>query len=455
MTKLYKKMIPLFAFLALMIQVGAQTTVPSIISSNQVWTAANSPYLVYQNTLVKPGVQVKVEPGTVIKSNGKVRIIVDGEFIADGTFDSVIVMDSVNFEFNKVSGGYNFKTNTGSYFDYCHIKGGGTSSIYIIKLNSVSMSISNCKFTNTYYSIYGTNGSYDTTMVRIVRTIFEGDGSGYAANITGNCAHLEMDECYVKNMCGLYPPANFKMTRSTIIGQSCYSAIRIMRGGPYYRGHAYIRCNTFKNFKGGVFESFYLDSFNTIDLTNNTFDTADYFLSLYAGNIGNTAKLNMNKNNFMYSRQSDVKFSASSSAGIYKTYDLQDNYWGTTDTNDIKASIHDYLDDITIMALVDYSNFRTSYNTICSEEFTSIKNNRLAQLKVYPNPANGSLNIDFENETERTIRLYDGMGRLVIEIKSLDETVALDVSGLGNGAYAMMVLEDGKYVYSGKVMIAH
>ncbi|MCC6818697.1 MAG: T9SS type A sorting domain-containing protein [Bacteroidia bacterium] len=455
MTKLYKKILSVLLTLSIATGMSAQTTVPSIISSNQVWTAAGSPYYVGQNTLIKPGATVSIQPGAIVKGVKNIAIIVQGTLIADGTFDSVIVMDSINFDFSQVSGGYNFNTSSGSYFNYCWFKGFGLSGTNLIKLNSVSMMISNCRFTNVYYSIYGANGSYDTTKVRIVRSFFDGSGYGYPASIYGTCALLEMDECLVKNMCGLIAPANITLTRCTFIGQACNSAIRLMNGNRSYAGNAYIRCNTFKNFKGGVFESFYLDSFNTIDLTNNTFDSSEFFLGLYAGNINNTAKLVMNKNNFLFSRQYDVKFSANSSPGIYKIYDLQDNYWGSTDTNDIKNEIYDYDDNITIMALVDYSNFRTSYNYLCSEEFTSVSNQSIQALKIYPNPANTLFNLEFSSETDRIIRLYDMMGRVVLEVNDMNTLIELNVSELNNGTYAIMVSSEGKTSMVGKVIVAH
>ncbi|MBL7837379.1 MAG: hypothetical protein JNM67_07680, partial [Bacteroidetes bacterium] len=110
MTKLYKKI--LFALVGFSLStLYAQTTVPAIISANQTWTAAGSPYLITQNTWIKPGVTLDIEPGVKVKSNGVHRVIVDGTVVADGTFDSVIMMDSMYFEFTKTSGGYNFNTN--------------------------------------------------------------------------------------------------------------------------------------------------------------------------------------------------------------------------------------------------------------------------------------------------------------------------------------------------------
>ena len=44
----------------------AQTTVPAIIDSSQVWTNAGSPYYINQNTLIDSNSSVVVLPGVEI-----------------------------------------------------------------------------------------------------------------------------------------------------------------------------------------------------------------------------------------------------------------------------------------------------------------------------------------------------------------------------------------------------
>ena len=72
-------------------QIQAQTTVPALITSNQIWTAAGSPYLINQNTYLDTGVSVKVMPGAVITGSGSYTTLsINGEFQVLGNKDSLV-----------------------------------------------------------------------------------------------------------------------------------------------------------------------------------------------------------------------------------------------------------------------------------------------------------------------------------------------------------------------------
>lgn len=456
MTKIYKKSLVLVASLMLTFNLMAQTTVSSIISSNQTWTAAGSPYIVSQNTLIQSGVKVEVKPGAVVQFTGSFKILIDGEFSADGKFDSIIVMDKVYLEYRKGSVGYNFATGSGSHFNYCWFKGAGIGGTNTIKLNEVSLFVSNSRFSNCYYAIQNSYSSTDTTKIRIVRSIFESDnGYGYPTNISGAKVKLEMDECLVRNQCGMINPPNFKMTRSTVLNQACYSPIRLMGGSNGNKTLTYIRCNTFRNFKMGVFEAFYLDSNSTIDISNNTFDSAENFLLLRLNTLSNSANYTISSNNFLYSKNYDVKISGGNNPGNSVGFDLTGNYWGATDTTQIKDEIYDFNDDITVEADADYSGYLGSPNYACSEEFLSIDPNRQRSVNIYPNPANSNFNLEFENSADRKVAIYDMMGKMVSEINSNETLINVSVDELPNGTYLILVSQNGRTSMAGKVIVAH
>jgi hypothetical protein len=180
---------------------------PQIISSSQTWTAAGSPYLVSQNILVKGGNKVTVMPGTKIRATGNFRIIMESGagFEARGTKDSVINIDTVNFEYAKGSIGHDFTTGTGAIFSYCYFKGAGLGGMQTINLSETPLLVSNCRFWNTYYTIYGINANTVPVKVRIEKSIFEWAklSAGYVIYPTGNLTELEMDECVVKSSYGL------------------------------------------------------------------------------------------------------------------------------------------------------------------------------------------------------------------------------------------------------------
>jgi hypothetical protein len=56
-------------------------------------------------------------------------------------------------------------------------------------------------------------------------------------------------------------------------------------------------------------------------------------------------------------------------------------------------------------------------------------------IRIYPNPASGTLIIDTEKEGIEEISIYNQMGQKVLTARPLDNTI--DVSGLKNGAYVI------------------
>ena len=62
------------------------------------------------------------------------------------------------------------------------------------------------------------------------------------------------------------------------------------------------------------------------------------------------------------------------------------------------------------------------------------------EVTVYPNPANDYFNIAFSNASEvYSIKLYDMVGKLVIEGKVSNGTETIDVSQLVAGQYTIVI----------------
>jgi hypothetical protein len=435
----------------------AQTNVQGIISSNQVWTASNSPYIITQNTLLDSGVSLDIRPGTIVQSNGSFRFIIDGELIVNGNKDSLVVMDKMKFEFNKECKEYNFSNNTGSHFNFTWFKGDNTGGTNTIKLTDVSLLITNSRFTNCYYAIYAYSSMYDTSKIKVLKTVFESDnGYGSPTSVSGSNVFLEMDECQIYNMCNMYVPANFRFTRSLINKMTCYSGIRIMGGNRLAKANTYIACNVFKNFKANVFEAFYLDTNTSVNIIDNTFDSADVFLTIYAGDINNTFTSVVSGNNFLTAKIYDVKFvGTSQSAGQFIRFDMTDNYWGSSDTALIKAGIYDFQDDITSCYKVDYSSFLSSNNAACGAQFLSVNAVSDSKFNIFPNPASDMVQVRFENSTIRTISLFNAFGVKVKELHSDNETVSFSCKDLSAGVYILNIKEESGRLMSSKLMIAH
>ncbi len=73
----------------------------------------------------------------------------------------------------------------------------------------------------------------------------------------------------------------------------------------------------------------------------------------------------------------------------------------------------------------------------------SVKQNVIDGLKVYPNPvANGNLYITSDNNTSKTVVVYDVLGKQVIKTTITDQPV--NVSALKGGVYIVKITEEGK-----------
>ncbi len=72
----------------------------------------------------------------------------------------------------------------------------------------------------------------------------------------------------------------------------------------------------------------------------------------------------------------------------------------------------------------------------------SVKQNSIAGLKVYPNPVtNGTLFISTDNNTTKSVAVYDVLGKQVINTIA---TSSVNVSSLKSGVYMVKITEDGK-----------
>jgi hypothetical protein len=73
----------------------------------------------------------------------------------------------------------------------------------------------------------------------------------------------------------------------------------------------------------------------------------------------------------------------------------------------------------------------------------STKSNKIAGLKLYPNPvSNGTLFIETAANAEKTIAVYDVLGKNVLNASTIENTV--NVSSLRAGIYMVNITEEGK-----------
>jgi len=73
-------------------------------------------------------------------------------------------------------------------------------------------------------------------------------------------------------------------------------------------------------------------------------------------------------------------------------------------------------------------------------------------LKVYPNPAENTLTVEYQNIGETQIELLDLKGNVVFQTNTLESTLNINVSDLPSGSYILRVIQSGKADYK-KVIV--
>ncbi len=463
--KSFYKHYSLFALILLTVTATySQTTVSSIISSNQTWTASGSPYLVNANALVEAGVKITVEPGVVIKATvDRLKLIVDGTFEAIGKKDSVIFIDNLTIEFTEKSVGYNVSAGTGSQFQYVMFDGHSAGGTKTIDLKTKSMFVKNCKFVDGYYYIYSyTSGTKDTVDVIIENSVFKGTQSypqGYMVYASGN-TRLSITDCYAENIGGITVGKWTTIKKSTFKNFGYSGGIRQTSGL-----NLVLECNLFQNFRYTILDLTYPGNDANIEVRENTFDSSEVLLKLRGGLLYKPKTLVIENNNFLRFKTNSVQVSVGSNPGKSDTLDLTSNYWGTSTKADIELGIKDFTDDITIEGYVDFSGYLTAPIKTCTGggtiggADTSGINTGIAKivdhaLTLYPNPADGMVQIEADGKIIHNIKILDLQGKMHINEAVSATNSSVDLSLLVEGIYVIEVSGDG-FTSRNKLIVKH
>jgi predicted alpha/beta superfamily hydrolase len=78
------------------------------------------------------------------------------------------------------------------------------------------------------------------------------------------------------------------------------------------------------------------------------------------------------------------------------------------------------------------------------------------KITIFPNPAHDSVTIKVEKDLANLrLEVYDSNGRRVAQKKNIGETISLETTSWQDGTYIFMFKQNGKKVYSQKVVVAH
>ena len=152
----------------------AETKVGGPISKDVTWILRRSPYIVISHTEINKGVTLKIEPGVLVKFNGKFFLEVSGTLIARGTSSKPIAFTSNkrdpkpgDWEYIKYSDSSKdatFDQNRGEYKDgcileYCHIEYGGSKNYAPIYCDKATPFITHSKISNNLGGAIEAHGS--------------------------------------------------------------------------------------------------------------------------------------------------------------------------------------------------------------------------------------------------------------------------------------------------------
>lgn len=347
----------------------AQTNVPALILSNQVWTKAGSPYLINQNVYVDTGIKVTVMPGVEVKSTGNYTLYVDGEFQALGKKDSVVKFDKVKFDFSKVSTDYNDTTKKGALFRNAHLTGNGPGTM-TITLRNTSIRVDSCRFTNSYYSLYCMTLTNDNSLIWVTDSYFAGDSYSEGSPLYSSGISLRW---LVENNTFTNARSNYIYGSEIVFRKNL--TYNLKSTYYYVYGPSDIYCNKFIKMQEGIrFYTFYSNAKpgfmyfweNTLDSMGGGF--TDYpMVQLYKNSSGIASKITpaFNNNNFLKALGTAGKvriYASNATPTVTDKADFRFNYWGTTDSATIESMITDYNDDVTIYGRVDFSKYASTAN---------------------------------------------------------------------------------------------
>jgi hypothetical protein len=371
--KMKSRIFTLLLSLFLIGQIQAQTTVPALITSNQIWTAAGSPYLINQNTYLDTGVSVKVMPGAVITGSGSYTTLsINGEFQVLGNKDSLVQISGLIITYSAKSMGYNATTGRGAYMQFADVKGTGVAN-KAIEIWSNNFTINNSKVYEAYYAIYFYNIGYAKGILNIDKCEVSGvKGTTYHQG-TILTIYGDSSKTYITNSTFNYGRA-IQTYGYVEANKNVFHDIEDIQFGQNVDLN--ITCNTFKKMENGVKITLRGKSNNDqVIFENNTLDSCvkkpivstNYMFTIENFTLypTNHPQLFINDNNFLEAPRKINIYGSNPQPTTYKSLNFKNNYWGTTNTAAIDTMIKDYADNINIYGKVDYSNYASSPVTTC------------------------------------------------------------------------------------------
>lgn len=156
--------------------------------------------------------------------------------------------------------------------------------------------------------------------------------------------------------------------------------------------------------------------------------------------------IDKSRSDYIFSQRVETVIDNQSHTVIKYIYDTIIPLWNNVNLNNfeiiIRGSAIQLLDDVLIYSI---DTFKTTEVNKISKEIESVK--------VYPNPTNGVINIDFNQSTtlDYQIALMDAYGKILINNKNLK---SIDITSYSNGFYYLQIESEGRK-FTKKIVKVH
>lgn len=316
------------------------TAVSGGIFANTEWTLANSPYVVTGTVTLFPGYTLTIDPGVQVLFQANTALIVRGQLVAVGTPTQHIIFSSTDATPTTTSwSGIQIGNQEGGSGNiaYSDISYAATAISVECCWSGGPLTIQNSGFSNDNVAL----GGYAGWVTTVDHCSFS--NNTYAVE---NADKSISNSTFTNNTYGLYSTERISVASSTFTGNQV----------ALYGGRATLQYSTVTGNGTGVqafFEGF-TTSYNTI--SNNT---VGVILGEYQG-----ASAPVSENNIYGNTQYNMEDQGPTNK------DVSNNWWGTTDTTAIDASIYDGHDNPSL-GLLNYEPILTQPVSIVPATITT------------------------------------------------------------------------------------
>lgn len=430
---------PVFILL-LPAEIAAQTNWGGIIQADETLTAAGSPYIIDQNTLIMEGVTLTIEPGTVLRFRDSMRMQVNGTIRAIGTANDSIVFTRAagstsgwgGLHFHHLSTPYDTLTDEGCKLSYVQIKHTisalvSNSQTYVLYANGASPLIEHTEISCFEGEIFAfqSGAIMRDCSIHDCKTAFNISDPTFSRN-------FKMQRCHIHDV---YSGFNASQNRCVnlygkILMEECVLEDTDNEiGVAIYSHQVKIRNNVFRQCEiaiallGGWQSSTEITGNQFTDNRTNLLLSACQRMPVISGNDflnADAYSVEVTQYHYPFLNEDCVPIDT------YYTMNLQNNFWGVADSTQIAANVYDFYDDFLQQVIVDYSNFAgTPFNTAnpiaatlpdniqCTDDMGVTEKTKIT-AEIWPNPAeNGDFNVKIAVSGDVELSIIDLSGRVV------------------------------------------